>query len=200
MSAPLLILRPRSDSIDPIVLAALISSISPRYAAGTSVKHVDLAELEVPCPDADMTRWLKKALGALGQQRRQATAAVQATDELRTPSAWGSARKHSSSTSGRLMRRGDDHTAAHHGPVCWPAITQLDDRQVPGVRRNSAYHRESARRSTSHPARWHTVGISRTGRQTQRRPDRPKADHTGFQPPIGTSGKLIMRCHARRET
>lgn len=84
MSAPLLILRPRSDSIDPIVLAALISSISPRYTVGTSVKHVDLAELEIPYPDADITRWLKKALGALGEQRRQATAAVQAIDELRT--------------------------------------------------------------------------------------------------------------------
>ena len=84
VSAPLVILRPRPDSMDPIVLAALITSIAPNYAVGTAVKHVDLSALQVPCPDPTTIRWLGKALDALGEQRRQALAAVQAIDELRT--------------------------------------------------------------------------------------------------------------------
>ena len=84
VSAPLMILRPRPDSMDPSVLAALITSIAPNYAVGTAVKHVDLSALQIPCPDPRTTRWLAKALDALGEQRRQALAAVQAIDELRT--------------------------------------------------------------------------------------------------------------------
>lgn len=84
MSAPLVILRPGPDSMDPIVLAALITSIAPNYAVGTAVKHVDLSALQIPCPDPKTARWLAKALDALGEQRRQALAAVQAIDQLRT--------------------------------------------------------------------------------------------------------------------
>jgi hypothetical protein len=84
VSAPLVILRPRPDSMDPIVLAALITSIAPHYAAGTAVKHADLSSVQIPCPDLRTTRWLAKALNALGEQRRQALAAVQAIDEIRT--------------------------------------------------------------------------------------------------------------------
>ena len=39
--------------------------------------------MTIPCPDARVTRRLRKALDALGEQRRQALAAVQAIDELR---------------------------------------------------------------------------------------------------------------------
>lgn len=82
VSAPLVVLRPRAKSIDPTILAALISSI--RNSLGSSVKQMDLVALEIPCLNADMADWLKKALGALGEQRRQANAAVNAIDELRT--------------------------------------------------------------------------------------------------------------------
>jgi N-6 DNA Methylase len=83
VSAPLVVLRPRPDSMDPIVLAALITSVAPTYAAGTAVKLADLSALQIPCPDARTARWLARALNALGEQRRQALAAVQAVDELR---------------------------------------------------------------------------------------------------------------------
>ena len=84
VSAPLVVLRPHPDSMDPIVLAALITSIAPNYAVGTAVKHVDLSALQIPCPDARTARWLRQALESLGEQRRQALAAVQAIDQLRT--------------------------------------------------------------------------------------------------------------------
>jgi hypothetical protein len=44
--------------------------------------HLDLTALEVPCPDPDAVQWLGDALVALGQQRREAQAAVKAIDEL----------------------------------------------------------------------------------------------------------------------
>lgn len=84
VSAPLVILRLHPDSMDPIVLAALITSIAPNYAVGTAVKHVDLSALQIPCPDPGTARWLAEALDALGEQRRQALAAVEAIDQLRT--------------------------------------------------------------------------------------------------------------------
>jgi predicted DNA-binding transcriptional regulator AlpA len=83
VSGSIQMLRPRPGVIDPTVLAALITSIAPRYAVGSVVGHVDLAALEVPCPDARMSRWLRQALDVLGEQRRQALAAVQAIDGLR---------------------------------------------------------------------------------------------------------------------
>jgi predicted DNA-binding transcriptional regulator AlpA len=83
VSAPLQVVRPRPGSIDPVVLAALITSIGPRYAVGTTVGHVDLTALEVPCPDPGTVRWLGQALHALGQQRREALATVRAIDELK---------------------------------------------------------------------------------------------------------------------
>ena len=84
VSAPLVVLRPHPDSMDPIVLAALITSIAANYAVGTAVKHVDLSALQIPCPDPRTVRWLRQALEALGEQRRQALAAVEAIDQLRT--------------------------------------------------------------------------------------------------------------------
>jgi type I restriction-modification system DNA methylase subunit len=84
VSAPLVILRPRADSMDSIVLAALITSIAPRHAVGTAVKNADLPAMQIPYPDMRTTRWLAKALNALGEQRRQALAAVQAINEIRT--------------------------------------------------------------------------------------------------------------------
>jgi N-6 DNA Methylase len=84
VSAPLVVLRPHPDSMDSVVLAALITSIAPNYAVGTAVKHVDLSALQIPCPDARTARWLRRALESLGEQRRQALAAVQAIDQLRT--------------------------------------------------------------------------------------------------------------------
>jgi type I restriction-modification system DNA methylase subunit/predicted DNA-binding transcriptional regulator AlpA len=83
VAAPLQVARLRSDSLHPTVLAGLITSFGPRYAAGTSVMHLDLTALEVPCPDPDAARWLGEALVALGEQRRKAQAAVKAIDELR---------------------------------------------------------------------------------------------------------------------
>ena len=84
VSAPLVILRPRAAAVDPIVLAAVLSSTSHGNSTGTSAKQADLAELKIPYPSADMAGWLEKALRALGEQRRQASAAVNAIDELRT--------------------------------------------------------------------------------------------------------------------
>jgi hypothetical protein len=84
VSPPLVILRPRTEMVDPIVLAAVINSISQGNSTGTSAEQVDLAELEIPYPSADTAAWLNKALRALGEQRRQASAAVDAVDELRT--------------------------------------------------------------------------------------------------------------------
>jgi hypothetical protein len=55
----------------------------PKYALGTSVKHVKLAELNIPCPDMEVASRLRQALEALGEQRRQALAAVRAIDTLR---------------------------------------------------------------------------------------------------------------------
>jgi type I restriction-modification system DNA methylase subunit len=84
VSAPLQVVRPRPGSIDPVVLAAFITSIGPKYAVGTTVGHLDLTALEVPCPDPRTSKWLSQALEALGTQRRAALAAVRAIDELRT--------------------------------------------------------------------------------------------------------------------
>jgi type I restriction-modification system DNA methylase subunit/predicted DNA-binding transcriptional regulator AlpA len=84
VSAPLQVVRPRPGSIDPVILAALITSIGPRYAVGTTVGHLDLTALEVPCPDPGTARWLSQTLETLGKQRREALAALRALDELRT--------------------------------------------------------------------------------------------------------------------
>ena len=84
VSAPLQVVRPRPGSIDPVVLAAFITSIAPKYAIGTTVGHLDLTTLEVPCPDPGTSEWLSRALVVLGTQRREALAAVNAIDELRT--------------------------------------------------------------------------------------------------------------------
>ena len=84
VSAPLQVVRPRPGSIDPVILAALITNIAPRYAAGTAISHVDLAALEVPCPDPGTASRLRQALEALSKQRREALAAVSALDKLRT--------------------------------------------------------------------------------------------------------------------
>ena len=83
VSAPLQVVRPRAGSIDSVILAALITSIGPRYAVGTTVRHLDLSALEVPCPDRWIAERLSQALKALGKQRREALAAVSALDELR---------------------------------------------------------------------------------------------------------------------
>ena len=83
VNAPLQVLRPNPNSIDPLVLAALVTTLMPKYALGTSVKHVKLPELNIPCPDAEVASRLRQALEALGEQRRQALAAVQAIDALR---------------------------------------------------------------------------------------------------------------------
>lgn len=83
VNAPLQVLRPNPNSIDSLVLAALVTTLMPKYALGTSVKHVKLAELNIPCPDMEVASWLRQALEALGEQRRQALAAVQAIDTLR---------------------------------------------------------------------------------------------------------------------
>jgi type I restriction-modification system DNA methylase subunit len=83
VTAPFQVARPRPGSIDPVILAALITSIAPKYA-GPTARHLNLAALEVPCPDPGTSKWLSQALEALGTQRRQAQAAVTAIDELRT--------------------------------------------------------------------------------------------------------------------
>jgi hypothetical protein len=83
VGAPLQIVRLRREFLDPTVLAALITVHGPRYAVGSTIKHVDLHAIELPYPDAEVTDWLRQALDALGEQRRQAVAAVEAIDELR---------------------------------------------------------------------------------------------------------------------
>ena len=84
VSAPLQVARPRPGSIDPVILAAFITSIGPKYAIGTTVRHLNLAALEVPCPDPGTSEWLSRALEVFGTQRREALAAIRAIDELRT--------------------------------------------------------------------------------------------------------------------
>jgi hypothetical protein len=83
VNAPLQVLRPHPNSIDSIVLAALLTTLMPKYALGTSIKHVKLPELDIPCPDMEVASWLRQTLEALDEQRRQALAAVQAIDTLR---------------------------------------------------------------------------------------------------------------------
>jgi hypothetical protein len=83
VNAPLQVLRPDPNSIDSLVLAALLTTLMPKYALGTSVKHVKLAELNIPCPDMEVASRLRQALEALGEQQRQALAAVRAIDTLR---------------------------------------------------------------------------------------------------------------------
>jgi type I restriction-modification system DNA methylase subunit len=82
VGAPIQVLRPRPDSMDPILLAALITSIGPKYAVGTTIGHVDLTALKVPRLDPGTAEWLSRALKALGEQRRNARAALEAIDEL----------------------------------------------------------------------------------------------------------------------
>jgi predicted DNA-binding transcriptional regulator AlpA/SAM-dependent methyltransferase len=83
VGAPLQIVRPQRDFLDPTVLAALITLFAPRYAVGSSVKYVDLPAMELPYPDAEVAHVLRQALQALGKERRRAVAAVKAIDELR---------------------------------------------------------------------------------------------------------------------
>jgi SAM-dependent methyltransferase/predicted DNA-binding transcriptional regulator AlpA len=83
VGAPLQIVRPLHRGLDPTVLAALITIFGPRYAVGSTAKHVDLFELEVPYPTPQLASWLRRALETLGEQRRQALAAVEAIDELK---------------------------------------------------------------------------------------------------------------------
>ena len=83
VGAPLQIVQLRRDFLDPTVLAALITLHGPRYAVGSTIKHVDLPTMELPYPDAEVTHSLRQALDALGEQRRQAVAAEKAIDELR---------------------------------------------------------------------------------------------------------------------
>jgi SAM-dependent methyltransferase len=82
VGAPLQIVRPLQSAFDPTVLAALITLYAPRYAVGSTIKHVDLSELELPYPGTEVVGWLRQALAALGEQRRQAAAAVRAIDSL----------------------------------------------------------------------------------------------------------------------
>lgn len=83
VGAPLQIVQVERKFLDPVILAALITLYAPRYAVGSAIKHVDLAAMELPYPDAEMTHWLRQALDSLGDQRRQAITAVKAIDELR---------------------------------------------------------------------------------------------------------------------
>jgi hypothetical protein len=85
VNAPLQVIRPNPNSIDSLVLAALVTTHMPKHASGTThVKHVKLRELSIPCPDVEEASRLRKALDALEEQRRQALAAVQAIGTLRT--------------------------------------------------------------------------------------------------------------------
>jgi hypothetical protein len=67
-----------------VILAAFITSLGPKYAAGTTVRHLNLAALEVPFPDLDTSAWLSRALEVLGKQRQDALTAVTAINDLRT--------------------------------------------------------------------------------------------------------------------
>ncbi len=84
VSAPLQVARPRPGSIDPVILAAFITSLGPKYAVRTTVRHLNLAALEVPFPDPGTSAWLSRALEVLGKQRHDALTAVTAIDDLRT--------------------------------------------------------------------------------------------------------------------
>lgn len=84
VSSPLQVVRPRPRLIDPVILAAFITSMAPKYTVGTTIGHLDLAALEVPCPDAYTSGWLSRVLETLSGQRRDALAAVEAIDELGT--------------------------------------------------------------------------------------------------------------------
>jgi hypothetical protein len=80
--APLQVVRPGPGSMDPVILAALITSLGTRHAIGATAGHLDLNALQVPCPDSETARWLGQALEELGQQRRAAVAAIKAIDTL----------------------------------------------------------------------------------------------------------------------
>jgi predicted DNA-binding transcriptional regulator AlpA len=84
VGAPLQIVQVQREFMDPIVLAALITLYAPRYAVGSTIKHVDLAAMELPYPNPEIANWLRQALDSLGEQRRQAITVVKVIDELRT--------------------------------------------------------------------------------------------------------------------
>jgi len=75
VSAPLQILRPLPGAIAPVILAALITG-----ARGDA----DLAGLEVPVPDPGRAERFGATLADLDAQRRQAAAALDALDQLRS--------------------------------------------------------------------------------------------------------------------
>jgi SAM-dependent methyltransferase/predicted DNA-binding transcriptional regulator AlpA len=97
------VVRPLSQSISADVLAALVSMRGQQQAVGTTVRRIKLRSLEVPLLDAGATQGLHSALRLLGEQRRQAAAALNAVDDLTEALVLGA------STGFTWPARGDDN-------------------------------------------------------------------------------------------
>jgi hypothetical protein len=82
VAAPLRILRPTSGAITPLTLAALITHLSRRQGVGTVQMHLELRELEIPLPTAEMARGFEESLAEVFEKRRLLAEAVKDADEM----------------------------------------------------------------------------------------------------------------------
>jgi hypothetical protein len=82
VASPVHLVRPISPSLDPLVLAALITWSAPQYAAGTVIPRVNLHQIEVPVLDVGSNRLLGQILDLLLERRRNADRVLRAVDRL----------------------------------------------------------------------------------------------------------------------
>jgi type I restriction-modification system DNA methylase subunit/predicted DNA-binding transcriptional regulator AlpA len=83
VAAPLYVLRWSAPKLDPLVTAALITmALNQGHLVEGVVPRIQVHALELPDLDAESGRWLAKALRALVEERRLASAIVDASREL----------------------------------------------------------------------------------------------------------------------
>lgn len=76
------VVRPISDSVDALVLAALITRAAPRYVVGTVIPRVSVDHIEVLDLDQKSIRLLRQILDLLFEQRRNADRVLRAVDNV----------------------------------------------------------------------------------------------------------------------
>ncbi len=76
------ILRPRPGTIDPVALAALISSHAPEQSFGTTIQRVKLSSILLPSLDFALSCDLGAALRSLADRRRELVTALRTIEDL----------------------------------------------------------------------------------------------------------------------
>ncbi|WP_194927081.1 N-6 DNA methylase [Catenulispora pinisilvae] len=76
------ILRPRPGTMAPLTLAALISHFGQQQGMGTTIKRVDIGNLQIPAIDSGAADDLQETLNGLFQQRRILTTAIETIGDL----------------------------------------------------------------------------------------------------------------------